>query len=299
MSENRLNGLNPLAYMGVAPLSVAQLLYKKFDPTPTDASNFSIGAVWINTNTLSVWMLASLVGGVATWIKFAGSPGPIFTVLGGHDITVTIVGSTATVALNNAITLGDVSAITPGSPALTATTGDLVTINGNEYLGNTNTNTGSAFVVLRKSRGAGPIVSGDQMGIYLFAGYDGSAYVNTSQIVSTSSGTIAPGRVASDLSFYTHPDSIVASGLRMKIDSAGRVVIMSPDSNGLPLTIGNSPGVAGSSNVSFSCGSGDPNGVVTATQGSLYMRVDGSSTTTRAYINTNGITAWTSVTTAT
>ncbi len=36
-----------------------------------------------------------------------------------------------------------------------------------------------------------------------------------------------------------------------------------------------------------------------AGQGSLYLRRDGSSTTTRLYVNTDGNTAWTSVTTAT
>ena len=44
-------------------------------------------------------------------------------------------------------------------------------------------------------------------------------------------------------------------------------------------------------------GSGVP--TVSAAQGSLYLRTDGSSTSTRAYINTNGTTGWTNVTTAT
>jgi hypothetical protein len=44
-------------------------------------------------------------------------------------------------------------------------------------------------------------------------------------------------------------------------------------------------------------GSGAP--TVSAAQGSLYIRTDGSSTSTRAYINTNGTTGWTAVTTAT
>ena len=55
----------------------------------------------------------------------------------------------------------------------------------------------------------------------------------------------------------------------------------------------------GSGGVDFLSGSGDPNGAVTAAKGSLYMRTDGSSTSTRAYVNTDGATAWTSVTTAT
>ena len=36
-----------------------------------------------------------------------------------------------------------------------------------------------------------------------------------------------------------------------------------------------------------------------AAQGSLYVRTDGSSSSTRLYVNTNGTTGWTNVTTAT
>ena len=46
-------------------------------------------------------------------------------------------------------------------------------------------------------------------------------------------------------------------------------------------------------------GAGTPNTVVKAPQGSLYLNYTGSSTSTRAYINTDGATAWTAVTTAT
>ena len=43
-------------------------------------------------------------------------------------------------------------------------------------------------------------------------------------------------------------------------------------------------------------GSGAP--TFSAMQGSLYLRTDGSSTSTRAYINTDGAGTWTAVTTA-
>jgi hypothetical protein len=43
-------------------------------------------------------------------------------------------------------------------------------------------------------------------------------------------------------------------------------------------------------------GSGAP--TVSAAQGSIYLRTDGSSTSTRLYVNTNGSTTWTNVTTA-
>jgi hypothetical protein len=50
----------------------------------------------------------------------------------------------------------------------------------------------------------------------------------------------------------------------------------------------NSPGIYS--------GTGAP--TFAAAQASLYLRIDGSSTSTRAYINTTGSTTWTAVTTA-
>jgi hypothetical protein len=43
-------------------------------------------------------------------------------------------------------------------------------------------------------------------------------------------------------------------------------------------------------------GAGAP--AILAAQGSLYLRTDGSSASTRAYINTTGSTVWTAITTA-
>lgn len=55
----------------------------------------------------------------------------------------------------------------------------------------------------------------------------------------------------------------------------------------------------GSATIGIYWGTGDPNAALTAAQGSLYIRTDGSSTSTRLYINTNGTNGWTSITTAT
>lgn len=51
------------------------------------------------------------------------------------------------------------------------------------------------------------------------------------------------------------------------------------------------------SNLGVFVGSGAP--TLSAAQGSIYLRTDGSSTSTRMYVNTNGTTGWTAVTTAT
>lgn len=57
-------------------------------------------------------------------------------------------------------------------------------------------------------------------------------------------------------------------------------------------------GVALPGGVLLLAGSGSPSGSVTAPKGSFFLRTDGSSVSTRAYINTNSGTAWTAVTTA-
>ena len=46
----------------------------------------------------------------------------------------------------------------------------------------------------------------------------------------------------------------------------------------------------------ITAGTGAP--TISAPKGSFYMRTDGSSTSTRMYINTDGATTWTAVTTA-
>ncbi len=48
--------------------------------------------------------------------------------------------------------------------------------------------------------------------------------------------------------------------------------------------------------IGFSAGTGAP--TYSAPKGSLYVRTDGSSTSTRIYVNTDGATTWTNVTTA-
>jgi hypothetical protein len=83
----------------------------------------------------------------------------------------------------------------------------------------------------KKDNNNAAIVSGDGLGQFNFMGFDGVTYLETSRIISTSSGTIAANRIGSNLEFYTHPDSVVASTQRMVISSAGNVTINSPESN--------------------------------------------------------------------
>lgn len=121
--------------------------------------------------------------------------------------------------------------------------GPLQTTGGVSYAGDILTLNDAASaaansVIMEKDRSGGVITTGDALGQVYFKGYDGTAYVTGASITSTSSGTIAANRVASNLVFSTHPDS--ASGLtpttRMTIASTGAVTIAAPDS-GVGLTI--------------------------------------------------------------
>jgi hypothetical protein len=55
-------------------------------------------------------------------------------------------------------------------------------------------------------------------------------------------------------------------------------------------------GVTAALTPGFYSGSGAP--TLSAPKGSLYLNITGNSTSTRAYINTNGSTTWTAITTA-
>lgn len=67
--------------------------------------------------------------------------------------------------------------------------------------------------------------------------------------------------------------------------------------SGIAATAGGAEAIAiGAAGPNIYWGSGVP--TISAAKGSLYLRTDGSSGSTRAYINTDGATTWTNITTA-
>lgn len=83
------------------------------------------------TNTLTI----STTGAIATtYTTDAGNAVPalgVLNVLGSHGINTAGAGNTVTIAIDNAITLGDLAPIAPAVDALTITTGDISILNGN------------------------------------------------------------------------------------------------------------------------------------------------------------------------
>ena len=86
-------------------------------------------------------------------------------------------------------------------------------------------------------------------------------------------------------------------GPAMSVDSVSATGNITADSGTAPVAGGAAAFLATSTaGLGIYVGSGAP--TVSAAQGSLYIRTDGSSTSTRLYVNTNGTTGWTNVTTA-
>ncbi len=73
--SKRLTGLNPLAYIGVEPSEPSNMYMSPESPTPTDVRNVNIGDFWVNTTTLTLYVLVSQQGGVATWIPLSAGGG--------------------------------------------------------------------------------------------------------------------------------------------------------------------------------------------------------------------------------
>jgi hypothetical protein len=119
--------------------------------------------------------------------------------------------------------------------------------------------------------------------------------IRTGGLVSaagTITGTSHLGSVVSVTANVTG-GNIISSAV---ISSAGNARILS----GTAVPVGGTAGagylMSSTTNLGVFFGSGAP--TLSAAQGSLYLRTDGSTTSTRMYVNTTGSTTWTAVTTA-
>lgn len=98
-ANQRLNGLNGLAYMGNNAYQPPEFVTDTRPPTANDNKNFELGTIWLDTATNptptaeNVWMLVSLQSGVATWVSFAGTSA--LESLTGDNTGVTVFGDAA------------------------------------------------------------------------------------------------------------------------------------------------------------------------------------------------------------
>lgn len=169
----RLDGLNPLSYMGVKPSQPPNLMVKSTAPTANDFQNINIGTFWLVYPAEQLWFLISVAGGTATWVQLypAGGGGGgasqfpadtgianelagVLNILGDGRITTSGAGNTITIHLSDAeasIYDTDSGSATPSGNTLnifggtninTSGAGDTVTVN----LDNSVTLTGTLVV---------------------------------------------------------------------------------------------------------------------------------------------------------
>ena len=130
----RLNGLNPLAYLGVNPVTPVPFFSKATDPTSTDYANFILGTIWLNTANENIWMLVALTNFQGTWVKLGTSSGNIETLTGDSG------GAIAPVVGNINVKAGTLT-LNAGSSVTIAGSGntlllDVTDANDNTIIGN-------------------------------------------------------------------------------------------------------------------------------------------------------------------
>lgn len=184
--DSRLNGLNPLSYIGANPYSPPNLISDNRPPTSNDRKNFDIGSIWIDRSPVApsspdVWMLVRIVTNTATWIKLAegessaetfptdlGTAVPAAGVLNivgdGDNISTAGAGNTVTISLSDdvadvfqtdidfAIPVAGSLEIAGGTSITTVGAGDVVTIHvdsdvATSYKGDSGTATPAANVI--------------------------------------------------------------------------------------------------------------------------------------------------------
>lgn len=122
--NQRLNGLEPLSYIGANAVQPPDFVTKARPPTANDSKNMYLGNIWLDTTGYpatipkaeNVWMLVALIGNQATWVHFGAggletltgnSGGPVSPDVNdninvvGDGIGITIVGT----PINNTLTV--------------------------------------------------------------------------------------------------------------------------------------------------------------------------------------------------
>lgn len=104
------------------------------------------------TNTLTITNAGSVSISFPTDAGTATPSAGVLNVFGSHGINTAGAGNNVTVAVNNALTLGDLSPIATGSNALTCTTGDIAITAGNLKLPNTAASDAEGEIIIGGNR---------------------------------------------------------------------------------------------------------------------------------------------------
>ena len=239
--------------------------------------NAGTGAINIGTNAIAHTVtLGNVTGATAVNIN-AGSGGSIITTT---NSALQLVSGTGAVSISADAAATTVNIGTGAAVVKTINIGGT----GDNVVAIANTQTGGSLAI-GAAMTTGTISIGGtglQTGTITLGGGTGAQTVN----VATGGTGIKTVHIA---------DSLVANVVTLG-STTGAAATTIQAGTGL-ITMAGKIALNSSAGPQFLAGAGSPSGIVTAPQASLWLRTDGSRTTTRAYINTDSGTTWTAVTT--
>ena len=263
----------------------------------------------------------SLSGNVLSAINTIANITTTANISGGNILTGGFASATGNVTGGNLRTTGQMSAsgnVTGGN----FSTAGLITATGNVTGGNL---LATANVIVTGNITSGNIIttSASTAATYSATGNVTGGNVNSgAQVVATGNitggniltaglvsvtGNITGGNVLGganvNATIFTGTTISVAANISggnvlsgAVVSAVGAATILSGTAIPVGGTVGAGYKMSSTANLGIFFGSGAP--TLNAAQGSLYLRTDGSTTSTRLYVNTNGTNGWTSVTTA-
>lgn len=261
MASNVTNNQAPSLLQPLSSIFPAPIIANRA-PAATD-KKYPIGQLWIYKASNLSYILTSVVANVATWTNPASGGAGTFTTL----------ATTGSVTVGNAliVTTGGAT-ISAGGAAITGTTtvvgaftqtGGAANIGSDATTNAVNIGTGAAAktITIGNATGATSLV--------LNAG-TGAVSIGTNATVHTT--TVGSATGASSTVIQSGTGNVFVTAPFFEVNTATPFLISS--------------------------GNGAPAGAICANVGDLYIRTDGSTTSTRMYICTVVGTTWTSVTTA-
>jgi len=305
-------------------------IVSKRSPTVNDFA--ALGTLWINSVTNSAFVLTSIVSNVANWSDVTGGTGSFTNIALPNTNTAGTMGEITFGGVRFISNFGTLNTFVGAGSGNTTTTGTTNTgIGATSLLGLTSGSNNSALGAASGTSiqsGSGNVAVGFDA---LLADTTGSfnTAVGTSALngITTGSNNIGLGNLAGSAYTAAEASNIVignigviadANTIRIGTDGVGagqqsatfiagavttaRAIVAT--TGDITSTAGNlvastaGKGVVLGGGAKVVCGTGDPNGSVTAPQGSLYLNLTGSSGSTRAFINSNSATTWIAVTTA-
>ena len=118
IKKKKIAGIKPLENIGVEQISTPQFFEVRREPTTTDRRGYRLVDLWLDVSQSNTWMLLSLTGGSATWIRFgfgdtslkkfvadvgSATPGAgIFNLIGFQGFNTLASGSTVTLRMDSA-----------------------------------------------------------------------------------------------------------------------------------------------------------------------------------------------------